>query len=170
MSSILLRGGQRRHARGRDADLAGVELRRILLQHLLDVPHHRVGVERRAVMEGDAGAQLEDPFGLVGIVDLPLGGKAGDHHARLVGRGQVPAGQRIVHGEAGKAVALKTLIGLAERARNIGSSHADAQHSFGSRHPRPCSCAAKRQQRDQRRPCVVVLDKHRLSPFPASDD
>ncbi|GAA0001986.1 hypothetical protein BRDID11002_19870 [Bradyrhizobium diazoefficiens] len=81
------------------ADLAGVELRRILLQHLLDVPHHGVRIERRAVMEGDAGAQLEGPFGLVGIVDLPLGRKARDHHARLVGGGQVPAGQRVIHGE-----------------------------------------------------------------------
>ena len=69
----------------------------------------------------------------------------------LVGRGQVPAGQRVVHGEAGEAVALKTLIGLAQRARNIGSGHADAQHGFGTGHARPRSRAAERQHRDQRR-------------------
>ena len=54
--------------------------------------------------------------------------RPGDHHARLVGRRQVPHRQRVVHGEAGEAVALKALIGLAERARNIGGGHADAQH------------------------------------------
>ncbi|MGY3427164.1 hypothetical protein ACVWZW_007668 [Bradyrhizobium sp. F1.13.4] len=166
----LLRGCQRRHARGRDADLAGVELRRVLLQHLLDIPHHGVCVERRTVMEGDTRPQLESPFCLVGIVDLPLGGKAGDHHARLVGRGQIPAGERVVHGEAGEAVAFKTLIGLTQRARNIGSSHGDAQHGVGTCDARPRSRAAERQQRDQRRAGLVFIDQHCLNPFSGFDD
>ena len=90
----LARRGQRRHARGGDADLACIKLRRVLLQNLLDVPDHGVGIERRAVMEGDAGPQLEGPFLLVGFVDLPFGRKPGDHHARLVRRGEVPHRQR----------------------------------------------------------------------------
>ena len=65
--------------------------------------------------------------------------RPGDHHARLVGGGQVPAGERVIHGDAGEAVAFKTLIGLAERARNIGSGHADAQHGLGAGRARPRS-------------------------------
>ena len=50
-----------------DADLVGREVRRVLVEHLLDVPDDGVGLEVRAVMELDAGAQLERPLGLVGI-------------------------------------------------------------------------------------------------------
>ncbi len=59
--------------------------------------------------------------------------------------------ERVVHGEAGEAVAFKTLIGLAQRARNIGSGHADAQHGFGAGHARPRGRSRQSQRSDQRR-------------------
>ena len=121
-----LGAAQVRHARGRDADLAGVEMRCVLLQHLLDVPHHGVGVEVRAVVEFHARAQLEDPFGLVGRRDRPFGRDAGDHHARLVGGGEIPGGEALIHRVAGEAVALETLVGLADGLWNIRRRHADA--------------------------------------------
>jgi hypothetical protein len=120
------RGCKRGHSRGGNADLTRIELRRILPEDFLDIPHHRVCIERRTVVEFDAGPQLENPFGFVGIVDVPLGRELGNHDARLVRRRQVPHRQRVIHGQPGKAIALKTLIGLAQGARNIGSSHADA--------------------------------------------
>jgi hypothetical protein len=127
----LARGHKRRHARSGDADLARVELRRILLQYLLDIPHHGIGIERRAVVEFNAGAELECPLGLVGIVDLPFARKARDQDARLVGGREVPHGERVIHSEAGEAVALKALVRLAQRARNVGRRHADAKGGLG---------------------------------------
>ncbi len=83
-------------------------------------------------MESDAGAKLERPLFLVVILHGPFGRKPGNHDARLVGRREVPHRQRVVHGQAGEAIAFKTLIGLAQRARNIGRGHADAQNGFGA--------------------------------------
>ena len=42
--------------------LALVELRRLVVQHLVEIPDHRVGVEVAAVVEFDALAQREAPF------------------------------------------------------------------------------------------------------------
>ena len=49
----------------------------ILLEDLVDIPDHGIGVECRAIMERDAGTKLEGPLRLVGLVDLPFGRKAG---------------------------------------------------------------------------------------------
>ena len=144
----LARRGQRRHARGGDADLAGVELRRVLLQHLVDVPDHGVGIERRAVVEGDAGTQLEGPLLLVGVVDLPFGREPGNHHARLVGRRQVPHRQRVIHGEAGEAVALKTLIGLARAC----AEYRPPSCRCAARFRRAASCGRPTDQRGRQQP------------------
>ena len=70
--------------------LAGVELRRVLVEDLLEVPDHGIGVERRAVVELHARAQLEGPQRLVGLAHLPLGRQARDHLARPVGRRRAP--------------------------------------------------------------------------------
>jgi len=142
----LAGAAQVRHARSRDADLTGVEVRCILLEHLLDVPDHRVGVEIGAVVELHAGTQLEDPFGLVVGRDVPFGRKAWDHHARLVGGGEVPGGEPLVHRVAGEAVALKTLVRLTERSRNVGRGHADAHDCL-----RTCRHGRRGQQPGHRR-------------------
>jgi hypothetical protein len=47
--------------------------------------------------------------------------------ARGIGLRQIPLRQRVVHRDAGEAVALETLVGLAERARDVGRGHRDAQ-------------------------------------------
>ena len=166
----LARRGQGRHARCGDADLARVELRRILLEHFFDIPDHGVGIERRAVMEGDAGTQLEGPFLLVGIVDFPFGREPGNDDARLVGGGQVPHRQRVIHGEAGEAVALKALIGLPQRARNIGSGHADAQGGFGARDARQRHCHGHRQDHGRRHGPASsrFFDTHQTQSFSTS--
>ncbi len=131
----LARRAQRRHPRCGHADLAGVELLRGLVQHLADVPHDRVGVEGRAVMELDVGAQLEDPSGLVLGVHLPFGRKPGDQQARAVALAQIPLRQAVIHRNAAEAVALEALVRLAERSGNVGRGHADAQYLFGHRRP-----------------------------------
>ena len=140
------RAAQVRHARRGDADLTHVEVRRILLQHLLDVPHHGVGVEVRAVVEFHAGSQLEDPLGLVGRRNRPFGRDAGDHHARLVGRREVPGGETLIHRVAGEAVALEALVGLADGLWNVGRRHADAHHGLRRR-----GGQADRKQRGRKR-------------------
>ena len=76
------------------------------------------------------GPQLEHPFRLVVRIDGPLRRQAGDHDARLVGRGQVPLGQGVVHRNAGKPVPFESLVGLAERARDVRGGHADAQRAL----------------------------------------
>ena len=139
-------------------------MRRILLQHLVDIPHHGVGIERRAVVKGDAGAKLERPFLLVGVVDLPFGRKAGDHDARLIGGGEVPHRERIVHCEAGEAVALKALIRLAQRARNVGRRHSDPQRRLSEGRLRQSRRQPAREREGQRRflPCFGT---HQSNPF-----
>ena len=74
--------------------------------------------------------------------------------------------QRVIHGEAGEAVAFKALIGLAQRARNIGSGHADAQHGFGTGRRAARRQRCQRQRRDQRRTGLVrflITHRHQSS-------
>jgi hypothetical protein len=134
-----------------------------LLEHFFDIPDHGVGIERRAVMECDAGTKLEGPLLLVGIIHGPFGREPGNHHARLVGGGEVPHRQRVIHGQAGEAIALKTLVGLAQRARNVGRGHADAQNGIGTREARQ-PCRQPNRQHDNRRRGAAFsrfLGKHR---------
>ena len=126
----LARRAQGGHARGGHAHLAGVEVDGVLVEHLGHVPHHRIGVEGRAVMELDARPQLEHPLGLVLVVHGPCGGEGRNQHAGGIGLGQIPLGERVIDGDAGEAVALKPLVGLAQRARNVGCRHGNAQHFF----------------------------------------
>ena len=62
--------GVARHRRQAGLDLralALVELRRLLVQHLVEIPDHGIGVELAAVVEFDALAQGKAPLGLVGV-------------------------------------------------------------------------------------------------------
>ena len=121
---------ERRHARGGDADLIGGEMGRVLVQHLAHVPDDGVGVEIGPVMEFHARPQLEGPLVLVGRVHRPRGREAGDQHRRLLGRAQVPMGQRVEHRDAGEAVTLEALVRLAVRAGDVRRRHADAENLF----------------------------------------
>ena len=72
-------------------ELCRVELRRLLVTAVAEVPDHVVGGERAAVVPLDALAQSEDPALAVSLVDMPLGGEAGLDVGRLVpGAGKVP--------------------------------------------------------------------------------
>ena len=123
----LAGAAQRGHAGRRHADLAGVELHRVLVQHLAHVPHHCVGVEGRAVMELHTGAQLEHPLGLVLGVHHPGHRHARNHHAGRVGLGQIPLRQRVINRDTSETVALEALVRLAQRAGNVRRRHGDAQ-------------------------------------------
>ncbi len=54
------------------APLLQVVLRRILLEQLLQVPDHRIGIELGAVVEGYVFPQLEDPFLVVFRIGIKL--------------------------------------------------------------------------------------------------
>ncbi len=81
-------------------------------------------------MELHTGTQLEDPLGLVGIVHLPFRGKARNEHGGLVERREIPGRERIIHRDAGEAIAFEALVGLAVGAGNVRRRHADAQQLF----------------------------------------
>ena len=77
--------GHGRNARPALRRLARIELRRVLLQQLVEVPDDGVGRERAAVVEFHAVAQLEHPLGLVGRIDRP-GGRQPGHEVGRLGR------------------------------------------------------------------------------------
>jgi hypothetical protein len=110
--------------------LALVELRRVLVEDLFEVPDNGVGVEGRAVVELDARPELEGPQRLVALVDRPFGGEAGDQLAGPVGDIHLPGDQRIVDGEAGELVGAGAAIGLAGGERDIGHRDAVAHDLF----------------------------------------
>ena len=74
-----------------------VELRRLVVQDLVQVPDHRVGIEVAAVMELDALAQGEAPLGLVLVVDFPFGGETGHQFAGPIRHVHFPGDQRVVN-------------------------------------------------------------------------
>ena len=113
--------------------LALVELRRLVVQHLVEIPDHRIGVELAAVMEFHALAQREFPLLLVGIIDLPLGGKAWDQFAGPVGDIHFPGYQRIVDRVGRELIGAGAAVRLARGQRNIGHRDAIAHHRFGLR-------------------------------------
>ena len=83
-------------------------------------------------MELGALAQLEDPLGLVGVVNLPFGRQTRNQVRRLVRRRQVPVHQRIIDGIAHEPLALAALVGLARRQRDIRQCHADPESTLGT--------------------------------------
>ncbi len=121
----LLVACHRRQARPHLRGLALVELRRLGIEHLVEVPDHGVGIEGRTVVELHVGPELECPQRLVGVVDLPFGGEAGDQLARPVGDIHLPRDQRIVERIAGELVGAGAAVGLAGRERHV--RHRDAE-------------------------------------------
>ena len=105
-------------------------MRGIFIQNFLYVPDDGIGIDGRAVVKLNAWAQLENPFCLIVRVDGPRSGQARDHSAGCVRLSEVPLCQGIVHGDAGKPVALEALVRLTERAWNVCGGHADTQDFF----------------------------------------
>ena len=148
--------GDRRQARAHLRGLALVELRRVLVEDLLQVPDDGVGVEGRAVMELHAVAQREGPQGLVRLVHLPLGGEAGDQLARPVGDIELPGDERIVEREAGELVGTGATVGLARRQRHVGHGDAEAHHLLlRERRGTAARRARRRQQTTERRDSFI---------------
>ena len=129
----LARTGQRRHARQGLADQTRVVMRCVLLQHLLEIEHDRIGVDVGAVMKFRALAQFENPLGLVLRIHRPALGQTGNHHRRFLRRRQIPHRQAIKQSPAGEAVALKAGVRLAGGGGDVGGGHADAQRALGQR-------------------------------------
>lgn len=75
------------HPGAHEAGTCGLELRAVGLEEAVEVSDHRVGVEPGPVMEGDAGAEVEDPGLLVVGRLLPGGGEAGAQGGGLAGGG-----------------------------------------------------------------------------------
>jgi hypothetical protein len=128
----LLVARDRRQARANLRRLALVELRRVLVEDLFEVPQDGVCVEGRTVVELHAWPELEGPQRLVGVVDLPFGGEAGDQLARPVGDIKLPGDQRIVDREAGELVGASAAIGLAGGERDVGQRDAVAHDLLSS--------------------------------------
>jgi hypothetical protein len=155
----LARTGDGGHARRGLRDEARVVVRRVLLHHLLEVEHDRVGVDVAAVVELRAAADLEDPLRLVLRVDRVALRETRDHRRGLVGRREVPLREAVEHRDAGEAVAFEARVGLAGGGRNIGRGHADAQHRLrGSGSGREQAGGEQSEQLDSRHGSPLVLD------------
>jgi hypothetical protein len=70
-------------------------------------------------MEFDAFAQRESPFGLVGVIDLPFGGKPGHQFAGPVRDVHFPGNQWIVNRIGGELIGAGAAIRLSGCQRNI---------------------------------------------------
>ncbi len=130
----LLVGRHRRQARAHLRGLALVVVGRLGVEHLVEVPDHRVGVEGRAVVELDPLAQAEDPVAAIRGVALPRGGEPRHQLARPVGDVELPGDQGIVEGESGELVAPRAAVRLAGGERQV--EQRDAVGQAARRRPR----------------------------------
>ena len=85
-------------------------MRRFLLEIAVEVPDRGIGVPIGAVVEFDALAQVEDPFGPVRLVLFPALGQAGTDVGELVGARQIPRHKAFEHRKAEKAQALAAIV------------------------------------------------------------
>ncbi len=143
----LLVARDRRQARPHLRGLALVELRRLGVEHLVEVPDHGVGVEGRSVVELHTIAQLEGPQGFVAVVDFPFGGEARDQLPGSVGDVHFPGDQRIVERVAGELVGAGPAIGLAGGERHVGHRDAEAHDLFVRRQDRHAEARGQGRQR-----------------------
>ena len=154
----LLERRDRRDARAHLRALLRVELRRLVVQHLVEVPDHRVGLEVGAVVKFDALAQREAPDLVVLRVDLPLGGQARDQLAGARADVGFPRDHRVVNRVAGELVGTGAAVRLAGRERDVGHRDAVARHGFGVRRGHQ----AQRQRRGpQPVPPTIREQEHR---------
>src|SRR5882757_1550381 len=114
----LLRTYDARHAGTGHAGADSVELRRLAVEYGVEIPHRRVGVETRTIMEHGIGSQLDDPAPAVRRIGLPCGREPG-HQRRGAGIAQVPIDQRVVDRIAREAQPLEAAIRAAPQPRNI---------------------------------------------------
>ena len=125
------------------ADALGPSREGPLPPQMLDVPHHRVGVERRAVVEDDALAQGEGPDALVerrpgdGEGAFRLQGARADPHERVA-----HVGHDLGREDVGRPVGLER-VGIGQRShddlararRQRRGEKEGAQHQRGRRAP-----------------------------------
>ena len=102
-------------------------MRRVLVEELLEVPDHRVGIEIGAVVEFHAAAQLEHPLGLVLRGDVVLFREIGDLGWDLLVLRYVPVDQQVEDRPAGPTEARAALRRLARGRRKLRDADADAQ-------------------------------------------
>ena len=114
---------------------------RVGTQDFFKIPDHRVGVEIRSIMEFDAFAQGEGPFGGIVWVHTPACCKAGDQRNRFVRGGQVIRDQGFEHLIAHEAHPFGPLVGLTIGQGHVASRHGNAQCALGG----GSVCKSKRQ-------------------------
>ncbi|MGY4412804.1 hypothetical protein ACVWW4_004540 [Bradyrhizobium sp. LB7.1] len=110
-----------------------VELRRLVVEHLVQIPDHRIGIELAAVVKLHALAQDEAPLGLVLVIDFPLRGQSWHQLAGPVGDVHLPGHQGVVDRVGRELIGAGTAVGLACRQRNIRHGDAVAHHRLGTR-------------------------------------
>jgi hypothetical protein len=103
-------------------------LRCLVVEHLVEIPDHRVGIEVAAVMEFHALPQRKPPFGLVGVAYLPFGGEAGHQFAGAIRHIHFPGDQRVVNRIGGELIGAGATIRLARCQRNIRHRNAVTHH------------------------------------------
>ncbi len=113
--------------------LALVELRCLVVEHLVQIPDHGVGVEFAAVVKLDALAQGKAPFLLVLLVHLPFGGQARHQLAGPVGHVHLPGDQGIVDRIGRELVGAGAAIRLAGGQRNVRHRNAVAHNGLRPR-------------------------------------
>ncbi len=129
--------------------LALVVLRRLLVEHLVEIPDHRIGVEAAAVVELHVPAQRKAPLFLVARVDAPFRGQAGNQLSRSVGDVHLPGDERIVDGVAGKLIGAGAAVGLPGREWNVRERDGVADDGFRLRRSRPDRDRSRERQRQK---------------------
>jgi hypothetical protein len=108
-------------------------LRRLVVQHLVQIPDHRIGIEVAAVVEFHAPPELESPPGFVVVIDFPFGGEAGHQFAGPIRHVHFPGDQRIVNRIGAELIGAGAPIRLPGGQRNIRHRNAVPHNGFGMR-------------------------------------
>ncbi len=144
----------------RNRRVGRIELRRVLLEIAVEVPDRGIGVPIGAVVEFDALAQVEDPFGPVRFVLFPALCQAGTDVGELVGARQIPRRKAFEHRKAEKAQALAAIVGGSGRGRHVGRRHRDPQGAAGPGRAgkrQDCRCGQPERRR--------LFEEHRCPPI-----
>ena len=115
-----------RQARAHLRRLAIVKMRRLLIEHFLEIPDHRIGIEIRPVMEFHAWPQPKNPALTIRPIGLPGCRKTRHELPGPVRHIHFPGNQRVIQRIAGELISARAAIRLAGGLRDIGHGNAVA--------------------------------------------
>ncbi len=125
----LARADHRREPRADAGRTPCEEMRRRVVEDGREVPHGRIGVERRAVVKAHALPEGDDEARRVHLVVAALDGEAGDEVAGALGLAQIPDVERVEDGVAAEAHALEAAVGPAPHTGHVDERDRDAQRA-----------------------------------------